>query len=438
MNKGRFLGLPLTRGVVVLTALSVAGLTLIVYRFLFGLGAVTNLSDGYPWGFWIGIDVLVGIALAAGGFVMAGLVYILGGHRFRALTRPAILTALLGYLLFIFALCVDLGRPWHIWIALISWNRVSPMFEVAWCVMFYTLVLILEFAPAVLERLRLARLHHAWKTLTPWVIVAVLALFTFAMTDNVTWAAVTSVVVLAWEALMRLGVMPRNKQVPLLLIIAGVVLSTLHQSSLGTLFLITDKLNALWYTPILPLLFFLSAVMVAPAMVMVESIITGKVLARKPELHLLEPLARAMPYLIGTYLIVRLTDALLQGVMWNAMTFTLHSVWWWLEIVILVVALARFATPELPVRSADLLLPALATVLALIIHRTGVAIVGISVPEYGAYVPAWSEIVISVGIVAIGLLAFRVCAEHLPVYGWREAQVPLRKEGRPFVERPAA
>lgn len=417
MSNARFLGLRLSRGVIVLLVLSLTGLGLIAYRFAMGLGAVTNLSDGYPWGFWIGIDILVGIALAAGGFMMAGLVHIFGGERFQPLARPAILTALLGYLLFIFALGVDLGRPWHIWLALISWNHVSPMFEVAWCVMFYTFVLALEFTPPILERLSLNRTLRLWHELVPGLIMGVLTLFIYAMTGSLLWSAVTFTILLLWELMMRVGMMPRDKEIPLLLIMAGIMLSTLHQSSLGTLFLITDKLDPLWYTPILPLLFFVSAVMVAPAMVIVEATLSGRVLRHEPETDLLARLGQAMPYLIGIYLVIRIADILTRGQMWGTVTPSLESLWWWLEIGALLVAQAFFSAPEEAARRSRLFIPALMTVVAVVLHRTGVAIVGIDVPEYPAYVPAWPEVMITVGVVAMGILAFRLAVEHLPVYG---------------------
>ncbi len=445
MRSRRFLGLELTAGLLTLLVLATLGLGLIVYRFFFGLGAVTNLSDGYPWGFWIGIDILVGIALASGGFVMAGLVHVFGGTRFHRLARPAILTALLGYLLFILALCVDLGRPWHIWIALVSWNHLSPMFEVAWCVMFYTFVLFLEFMPAVLERFRLTRALRAWRRLAPWAVVAALTLFVYAMSDSAAWAALTLTVLLSWELLMRGGAMPRDAQMPLLLIIAGIMLSTLHQSSLGTLFLITDRLSSLWYTPILPILFFLSAIMVAPAMVIVEAMVSGRVLGHQPELALLDPLGRAVPVLAGAYLAVRLGDALIRGVIWVALTPSLQSLWLWLEIGLLVVAVAQFVDWQVRERPAGLFGAALATVLGLIVHRTGVALVGISVPQYARYIPAWSEIMITLGVFAIGLLAFRLAVEHLPVYeaerveSARATPAPASQAGNRWQEkRPAA
>jgi formate dehydrogenase iron-sulfur subunit len=406
----------ITRGLGVVIALAALGLGLIAYRFAFGLGAATNLSDGYPWGFWIGMDILAGIALAAGGFVMAGVVHLFGGHRFHPLARPAILTAFLGYLLFIFALMVDLGRPWNIWWALISWNHYSPMFEVAWCVMFYTGVLALEFTPAVLERLRLERLHRLWLQGVPFFIMGLLSLFTYAMTGSARWTGVVLAILAVWETLMRTGAMRRDQQMPVLLIMAGVIFSTLHQSSLGTLFLITDKLGPLWYTPILPALFFLSAVMVGPAMVIAEGLTSSWALRRRPELNLLRPLGHAMPYLLALYLLVRLGDLVIRGVVLETMTASWRTGWWWLEILLVLTALAIFATPELARRRRGLALGAWATVLAVVVHRCGVAIIGIDVPEYARYIPAWSEVFITVGVVALGLLGFRLAVAFLPIY----------------------
>jgi Ni/Fe-hydrogenase subunit HybB-like protein len=405
-----------TPGMAVLTVLGLVGLVLIAWRFWAGLGAVTNLSDGYPWGFWIGMDILAGIALASGGFVMAGLVHLFGGHRFHPLARPAILTGLLGYLLFIFALAVDLGRPWNIWQALIHWNHVSPMFEVSWCVTFYTVVLMLEFAPTVFERLRWPTIQRLWAEATPFLIVAMLALFTLAMTTSALWAAGIAVVLLGWEALMRSGVMRRDRQMPVLLIMAGILFSTMHQSSLGTLFLITDKLGPLFYSPILPVLFFLSAVMVAPAMVIVEATLSARVRRQAVERRLLTDLGRAMPYLITAYLVARVGDILARGLVFEALQGTFVTGWWWLETALLLTALALFATPELGPRGRALLPASVATVIALVVNRTGVAIVGLDVPEYARYVPAWPEVFITVGILCLGLIAFRLAVEFLPIY----------------------
>ncbi|NQU04888.1 MAG: polysulfide reductase NrfD, partial [Calditrichaeota bacterium] len=182
-------------------------------RYIFGLGAATNLTDATPWGLWIGFDVMSGVALAAGGFVITASVYIFKLDKFHEITRPAVLTAFLGYIAVAVGLLFDLGLPWNIWHMMIYWNLHSPLFEVGWCVMLYLTVLALEFIPVPLEEFP------------------------------------------------RLGAI-RNFLVKfrLPLVIAGIALSTLHQSSLGSLFLIMPyQVHPLWYTPILPILFFISA-----------------------------------------------------------------------------------------------------------------------------------------------------------------------------------
>ena len=159
-------------------------------RFTRGLGATTHLSDQFPWGVWIGFDILCGVGLAAGAFTLMATVHLFNLHRFEPIVRPTVLTGFLGYLFVSLALLYDLGQPWRIWHAVIFWNPHSVMFEVAWCVMLYTTVLSLEFAPVVFERLRLVTPRRVLLALnTPLVIL-------------------------------------------------GVMLSTLHQSSLGSLFLI--------------------------------------------------------------------------------------------------------------------------------------------------------------------------------------------------------
>src|SRR6516165_2264638 len=184
-----------------------AGIYCTFGRSFRGLGASTNLSDQFPWGLWIGFDVMCGVMMAAGGFTLTAAVYIFHLEEFRPIVRPSILTAFLGYLLVIVALLFDLGRGYNIWHPLVMWNPHSVMFEVGWCVTLYTTVLALEFAGVALERFQLNKLLRVQKILL----------------------------------------------VPL--VIAGVMLSTLHQSSLGSLYLIVpNKLHPFWYTPILPVL----------------------------------------------------------------------------------------------------------------------------------------------------------------------------------------
>lgn len=407
----------------ILAGLGVVGLALIAFRFASGLGAATNLSDAYPWGFWIGIDVLVGIALAAGGFVITGIVHLFGGGRFRPLARPAILTALLGYLLFVGALMVDLGRPWHIWRALISWNHGSPMFEVSWCVMFYTFVLTLEFVPPVLEAFGWRRYLFWWQKGVPLIVIGILTLFCYAMTLSVRWATLTFFIMSVLETLFRSGTIPRGRQMPLLLIMAGVMLSTLHQSSLGTLFLAVDHLHPLWYTPLLPLLFLVSAVMVAPAVVILEGTLSARIFRLRGEEGLLRALARGMPWVIGVFLLLRLGDVLLRQQAFPATTLSLAALWWWLEILLLLGALVLYIISTHTTGARAVVIPSLLTVGGLLAHRVGVSLVGIVVPGVPRYIPAPSEVLITIGVFALGLLAFRFAAAYLPIYGLDQSRI---------------
>ncbi len=409
----------MTPGRLVLWAFSILGVILIVYRFAMGLGAVTNLTDGYPWGFWIGVDILAGIALASGGFVLAGLVHLFGGKRFHALTRPAILTAFLGYLLFIFGLAVDLGRPWNIWTPMIFWNHASPMFEVGWCVMLYTTVLFMEFLPSVFERWKLDRVHHLWREIVPWIIIAMLGLFTQAMTFNVYWTLVVVLILLTWEILMRVDIMPRDQQMPILLIMAGIIFSTMHQSSLGSLFLLAmQKLHPLWYSPILPVLFFLSAVMVAIPMVIIESGFSSRLLGKGDHFDSLSTVSKAMPYFLGLYLFIKLGDVFLRGVGLSALELNAQSISWWIEMLVgVVLPLSLFMTAYVRENRLWLQFASWLVVLGLILNRLNVSVVGINVPVWENYYPMWSEVAITIGIISIGLLVFRWASMNLPIYG---------------------
>ena len=238
-----------------------AGLYATFVRFTQGLGASTHLSDQFPWGIWVSFDVLCGVMLAAGGFTLTAAVHILNIKRLHSIIRPTILTAFLGYILVSAALMFDLGKPYNIWHPLIMRNPHSVMFEVAYCVMLYTTVLALEFSPIVLERFNMQK---------PLKII-------------------------------------RAILIPL--VIFGVILSTLHQSSLGTLYLIVpEKLYPLWYSPLLPLFFFLSAIAVGLAMTIFESSMSSKHFGLQLELPVLQELGRVLVVVLGVYAILRFED----------------------------------------------------------------------------------------------------------------------------------
>ena len=221
------------------------GTGIILLRFALGIGAVTHLSNQFPWGIWIGFDVMSGVALAAGGFVMAATVHIFGIERFKPLVRPAVLTGLIGYLLVIGGLMVDLGRPYNVWRPLVHWQHHSVMWEVGLCVATYTTVLLIEFMPVILEKVN-------------------------------DYPAITSRV--PTVALYKI-----LKKIAIVFVILGVVLSTLHQSSLGSLWvLMPTKVYPLWYSLYLPVFFWISAVAVGLTMTIIESTLSSKGVQSRP------------------------------------------------------------------------------------------------------------------------------------------------------------
>jgi len=297
----------------VLIALMVVAVLAAGYRFILGLGATTNLSDQFPWGLWVAFDVICGVALAAGGFTTAAVVYIFMEEKYHGLVRPAVLTALLGYVFVAVGLLVDLGKPWNIWHPIIYWPKHSALFEVAWCVMLYLSVLALEFAPAIFERLGWSKLHELWRLLVPPYVIFALTFFTYVMSHSIWWTLAAFVAVTA-VAVFTPALVRSRPGTPIVLIIAGVIFSTAHQSSLGTLFLLMpDKLHPLWWTPLLPVNFFLSAVAVGFAMVIFEATISARSFGLAEEEDALTGLSRYLVYGLAIYLVVRVVDILARG-----------------------------------------------------------------------------------------------------------------------------
>lgn len=346
-----------------------------VVRFTHGLGAVTNLSDAAPWGLWIGFDVMSGVALAAGGFVLAATVYIFGLERYRPFVRAAILTALLGYLAVAVGLLYDLGLPWRIWHPLVNWQYHSVLFEVAMCVMLYLTVLALEFLPVVLEHPLFD--HPAFRNLLKWL-----------------------------------------KRGTIVLVIAGIVLSTLHQSSLGSLFLITPyRLHPLWYSPIIYVQFFVSAVALGLMTVVLESVFSNYFLGHKLHPRELAGLGLAASVVLWIYLALRLGDLAVRGVLGMALDGTWQSGLFLFEIAFSA-AIPAILMLIRPVRNS---LAGVATagsmvVLGMILHRLDVSIIAFARPEGLGYFPSWEEFAVSFGIVAGGILIFLFFVENLNVF----------------------
>ncbi|MBI5876086.1 MAG: Ni/Fe-hydrogenase cytochrome b subunit [Chloroflexi bacterium] len=360
----------MTTLVTLLLWITAAGIMLA--RFFWGLGTVTALSDTVPWGLWIGFDVMTGVALAAGGFSIAATVYVFRLERFRPILRPAILTALLGYTIVVLALLVDLGRWYNIWHVFIMWNPHSIMFEVAWCVILYLTVLFLEFSPAIWERL------------------------------HIVWA----------QKLLHRIIIP--------LVVLGVILSTLHQSSLGSLYLIfPTKLSALWYTPILPILFFVSALAVGIAMVIVESSLSAKAFGHKPESDLLAALTKPAAIVLGIYLVLKIGDLGARGQLARLLTPDFSSVLVWLELIAgIAVPLALFASRLTRVNSDARFWTAVLVVAGVMLNRMNVAVFGFY--EYTmtlgvVYWPSLAEWIVTLAIVTFGVAVYVAAIKFLPV-----------------------
>lgn len=405
-------------GSFILLLLAILGIVLAVYRFGTGLASVTNLNQGYPWGFWIGFDVLAGIALAAGGFVVAGLVHVFGGEKYHSMVRPAIVTAFLGYLLFIAALLIDLGRPWAIWHMLIYQQHHSPMFEVGFCVMFYTTVLFIEFLPIAFQRFGWKGATDAWQSWAPWAAIALLVLFAMALTRSTPWVLVIAAALVIFQLLVMAGVLKRDPRVPTILIMAGIIFSTLHQSSLGTLFLmVPHKLSPIWYSNLLPVMFFISAIMAGLAMVIVESSFAGWAFRHKPKLELIQGMGKGLSWAILVYLALRIVDLVANGAGTQVITVSWYSLAFWVEIGVgLLIPLAILLTPDYAASRTGLLWAGIFTVAGVIIHRLNVAVTGISAPLAERYYPAWSEVAITLGVVSVGILLYMWICNNFPVF----------------------
>ncbi len=340
-----------------------------VVRFTRGLGATTVLSDTTPWGLWVGFDVMGGVALAAGGFVIGAIAHVFRRQRYHHAVRPAILTALLGYAAVAVGLLYDLGLPWNIWHPIIFWNPHSPLFEVAWCVMLYLTVLFLEFLPVFLERTRFQGLYRT---------------------------------------LLKL-------QLPL--IILGISISTLHQSSLGTLLLIMPfRLHPLWYTPHLPELFFVSAICLGLVMVIFESSVTAWLYERKPRMEMLSGLARFAAGGLAFYLAFRFLDLWHRGNLPLAFENTFEARLFWVEIAMsALVPLVLFLIPKVRHSHTGVFVAASLGVAGFLLNRvdaSGLAQVWATGTDY---FPAWTEFAVSFGIVSFFALIYLFIQEHFPV-----------------------
>lgn len=364
----------------ILIALMGIAFVVAMMRYTFGIGAISDLSYSYPWGFWISFDLFTGVVISSGGFLMAGTVYILRIKEFEPLLRPSVLTAFLGYIMVAIALLVDLGQPLRIWYMMIHWNGTSVLLEIGICVMLYLTVLAIEFAPVALEGFKLQKLAH----------------------------------------LIHKFIMP--------FVILGVVLSTLHQSSLGSLLLIQPaKLHPLWWTPILPIMFFTSAISVGMAMIIFESSLSSRYFQRGLETHLLAKVARGLPIALTIYGLLKFGELAVAGELGYLFTSGTMSVLFWAEILIGVVTpIIWFSIKKNRESANGLLIGAIIVLVGMIFNRFNVSWFAVKHPDPLFYMPTFMsnvkyfptlpEVAVSIGIFSAGIMAFGLAAKYLPVF----------------------
>ncbi len=358
-----------SKGMRLLLMLVSLGIVATLFRMFKGLGAATNLSDDIPWGLWVAVDVFSGVALAAGGFTITAAVYIFNMKKYKPITRPAILTAFIGYSVVVVGLAIDIGKPFSAWHPILMWNPRSVMFEVVMCITLYTTVLLFEFAPAFLERVK-------WqKTLD------ILKKFTYP------------------------------------LVIAGIVLSFLHQSSLGGFFLIAPaKLSHLWWTPNLPYLFYLSAIAAGLAMVAFEGIVSTRGLKRESEMDITQGLGRGARITLVLYLVAKVADMTYQG-NWpllfagNRASFFLSA-----EILIgVIIPIVLYSMKSIQESETGQLMASSFVLLGVIFNRFNVNFFTQAGSET-LYFPAIWEVLVTLGLLSAIVMFYRLAVMHLPVF----------------------
>ena len=375
-SKAKPLGGPLfTRGYYILLALAATGILLILWRFAVGLGAATGLNDGYPLGLWIALDVVTGTALACGGYAVAFVVYIFNKGKYHPLIRPAVLTSALGYTIGGASVVIDIGRPWNVWkvpVQVWKWNLNSSLLEVALCIMAYVVVLWIELSPALLE--------NAQKP----VLVKIRTILNKA---------------LIW------------------IIALGMLLPTMHQSSLGSLMMLAGpKLHPLWLTGWLPLLFLMTCLAMGYSIVVFESLFSSAAFGRKPETPMLINLQKIAAWGGLAFVVVRLIDLAISGNIKYAAQLDLYGTMFWIENVLWILPLAMMlATPRPSLGS--LFRGAIVIAFAGALYRFDTYLVAFNPGPGWHYFPSVPEMLISIGLISLEIAAYIAIVKRFPILG---------------------
>ncbi len=371
----------MTRIRIALLAVFGLGAGVIVYRLIYGLGASTNLSDGWPWGLWVWWDVLTGVALAGGGYSTALMVHFLGRGRWREVERAAFLTSLIGYLMVCAGLVLDLGRWFNAPTAFLFWqgNPHSVMLELIWCVSGYTVVQLVEFGHIFVERV----------------------------------------------SMPRFGRVLSRIYVPVLIV--GIILPFLHQSALGSLYVIANgRLNPLWWSMLLPLFFLMSSFFVGPAMVTVEGSLSSWAHGRRSPIAVLAEMVRFAGWIMVVYLVLKFGDLIARDSLGAAFEGTTASLLFWAEIIVgVAVPAAVFLHPRLRASFPWLVTAASLTVAGVALNRANVVFTAMAEASRGAsYAPYWMEVAVTLGLISTGVLLYLFVTENFPILPREEPTPP--------------
>lgn len=374
MQFGRHFTFRLTgfRKLLILFVLIAAGAAL--WRFVFGLGSVTNLSDEWPWGLWIGFDLLCGIALAGGGFSTALIVHVLHKDKYLPIVRAALLTSLLGYIIAMVSLFLDIGRWFNFWRPFFYWGYHSVLFEVFWCISLYTTVQVLEFGEIFFEKFRVPALQKILHKILPFMLIL------------------------------------------------GIVLPSLHQSSLGSLYIVAiDRLYPLWWSMLIPFFFVWSAFFLGPAMITVEGTLAARAYGREPETPIFSSLTKVTLVMLIIYLIVKVVDLVYRGVLSMAFNGSLESNMFLIEmIVFIILPIIMYASPSIRNKQNGVLIASILVVVGVVFNRMNVVFTGMAKAMGGSYFPSIWEWALTIGMWSALILVYCFIVENFPILAKEE------------------
>ncbi len=370
---------------VVSVIIAVVGLYSFYIRFTKGLGASTNLSDTVPWGLWIGFD-FIGVGLAAAGFTIAAASHIFNNHKYEPIARPAILTAFIGYMMVVALLVIDLGKPENFWHPLVMWNIHSVMFEITWCVICYTTVLSIEFAPVILEKFNL---HKPLKLI---------------------------------------------KKITIPVVICGVLFSTLHQSSFGSLYLIVPgKVYPLWYSSILPVHFFVSCIAAGLSMIIFESYLSARAFNKGLNIRIISGLGKGVLYAVIAATLLKFVDLSFTGKLSLLFVQANETYMFWLEIILgSVIPILILTNPKYNVNRTGLYFASIFTISGFILNRMNVCVTSLVRSSGQTYTPSFEEVGITLFLLMSAMIAFKIIVENFNVFE-KDEQVETEKVSQPEI-----